>query len=156
MSQWLVELQSKKPKAIIIVCGDFNVTEKPIEHLYEVSKDEVTFRRKHLTDFRQSRTDWVLVSHRIESESNCIWNDLSDHALISSTLLIPNERAKASHILLPNKPLIQEINNEAERQSTDLRSFMIVRGNIGMRRNRISRKIRLTLKTKIVVKHSLF
>ena len=68
------------------------MAEKPIEHLHEVSKDEVTFRRKHLTDVRQSRTDWVLVSHRIESESSCIWNDLSDHALISSTLFIPNER----------------------------------------------------------------
>jgi exonuclease III len=109
-SEWLVELQARKPKAVFVVCGDFNQDKNPLPHMHTVNKEEITFRRKHLNGLRQSRTDWVLVSKRIENSCRYSWNDLSDHALIACSLHIPNARPQASHILIPNRLIIQMIN----------------------------------------------
>ena len=87
LEQWVLELQCKKPKALIVVCGDFNISEPPIKHMHEAIQDkQITFRRRHNDGLRESRTDWVLLSQKnIVKVTNHIWNDLSDHTLISCT-----------------------------------------------------------------------
>ncbi len=40
-----MELITKKTEAIFIIAGDFNSTKQPIQHLHEISKDEITYHR---------------------------------------------------------------------------------------------------------------
>ena len=83
LQQWLLDIRSKKPEAIVLVAGDFNCAEQPIQYLHEISpvgeKQQPTFRRTVLGRLRQSRTDWVLCSHDLNHETIHHWiPDASD------------------------------------------------------------------------------
>ena len=87
------------PDALIVVSGDFNCAKQPIQYLHPISCDnEITFRRKHLNTVRESRTDWVLLSKKIEHRTQLAWTKVSDHACILVECEIPIWFMKANHI----------------------------------------------------------
>jgi len=69
LQKWLLEIRCKKPKAILLVAGDFNTPILPLQHMHEMSftdsDQNPTFRRPNQGDLRQSRTDWLLCSHNL-------------------------------------------------------------------------------------------
>jgi hypothetical protein len=106
LEQWLIEMISRKPEAIFLVAGDFNCAQQPIQHFYELSLDEVTFRRVVLGQQRESRTDWVLCSRDLAHLTEHQWTAHSDHCVILSSLELPRSRPTSSHITLPQADVI--------------------------------------------------
>jgi bisphosphoglycerate-dependent phosphoglycerate mutase len=52
-----MELITRKTEAIFIIVGDFNSAKQPIQHLHELSKDEITNHKVVQGVPRESSTD---------------------------------------------------------------------------------------------------
>ena len=152
LQQWVVELRAKKPSAIFLIAGDFNSAQCPLKYLHELAptigsdgNQITTFRRDVLGELRQSRTDWLLCSHQLQHETLFHWTTLSDHCAIECSLQLPRAQPRASHILLPQADVIKEMCLRAEKQATDVISFLQAIKEQA-RQNRPFKKIRAKLK----------
>ena len=93
---------SNKPKALVIVSGDFNSSKTPIQHMRILSPDGPTFRRIGEVRALESKTDWVFGANLKLLSSGAEWRDgLSDHALIACELSYQSHRPTASHFKIP-------------------------------------------------------
>ena len=102
VNEFVRDLMSNKPKALVIVSGDFNSSKTPIQHMRILSPDGPTFRRIGEVRALESNTDWVFGANLELLSSRAEWRDgLSDHALIACELSYQSHRPTASHFKIP-------------------------------------------------------
>ena len=143
------------PDALIVVSGDFNCAKQPIQYLHPISCDnEITFRRKHLNTVRESRTDWVLLSKKIEHRTQLAWTEVSDHACILVECEKPIWFMKANNIRTPDTSISLAVCRQAEAVSASTEEFL-QQHELLMKRARIVKKIRLGLREKQPQRNSL-
>ena len=157
LQQWLLEIRSKKPDAILLVAGDFNCAVQPVQYLHNVSldDDQPTFRRVVLRQVRESRTDWVLCSHDLTHETLHHWiPEASDHAVIECSLELPRSRPRASHLILPKGDVIFRMCKQAEEEAKTFDDFLDAISAQARSKQHLQ-KIRIKLKQKHEQKNTL-
>ena len=153
LDEWLLEVRTKKPDAILLVAGDFNCAYKPVKHLHELSLSDgqPTFRRVILGEVRQSRTDWVLCSHELTHETLYHWTEVSDHVVVESCLELPRSQPRATHITLPRKDRILAMCASAKEHAQDFSDFLMRLQGMASKKQHLI-KNRVTFKQKKVLK----
>ena len=71
VNEFVRDLMSNKPNAILIVSGDFNSSKTPIQHMRILSPDGPTFRRIGEVRALDSKTDWVFGALMTRNLSSC-------------------------------------------------------------------------------------
>ena len=102
IQDFVTEIQINKPKAIVMVCGDFNCKTKPLK-LHSLTPDGPTFRRTINQRLTESRTDWMLSSQQLPSKAETIWSDLSDHGMLVARLKIESASPRANEVHIINR-----------------------------------------------------
>ena len=119
-----------------------------------MSRDEISFRRIEEGQTRESRTDWVFCSHELTHETKYHWTQVSDHAVIESSLELPRSRPRATHIILPRADVILAMCKAAEENAKPFSEFFqeIARQ---VKTKKHLKKVRVTLKQKQEQKNTL-
>jgi hypothetical protein len=54
---------------LLVICGDFNSKRKPVSNMNDVTGEGDTWKRTISGSEVKSRTDWVLINHKLEHET---------------------------------------------------------------------------------------
>jgi hypothetical protein len=105
----IIQIQKTKPKALVIVSGDFNSHKNPLDGLSQLCDNQPTYERMLLDKRVQSKLDWIFSAVKPKKwEFKIMDNIHSDHKILIADISLEGFVACKSHFIKKNRGIALE------------------------------------------------